>query len=91
MSNPIHPAVKDLQSDMKKGKMTRREFIRLATLLGVSAYTATQMAGLTCPAKAFAAGVKRGGTMKIATSLQKIAHPATYSWIAGSNVTRQVA
>jgi len=91
MSEKIHPAVKDLKSDMEKGKMDRREFLRMSTLLGVSAFTATQMAGLSWTAKAFAGNIKRGGTLKIATSLQKIAHPATYSWIAGSNVTRQVA
>ena len=90
MEPKMHPAVKDLQSDMNKGKLSRREFIRMSTLLGVSAFTATQMAGLSWVNKAFASA-KRGGTLKIATALQKIAHPATYSWIAGSNVTRQVA
>ncbi len=49
------------------------------------------MAGLSWTTKAFAGNVKRGGTLKVATALQKIAHPATYSWIAASNVTRQVA
>ena len=87
----MHPAVKDLKSDMEKGKLSRREFIRMSTLLGVSAFTATQMAGLGWVKKAFAGNIKRGGTMRVATSLQKIAHPANYSWIAGSNVTRQVA
>ena len=91
MTHKLHPAVKDLKSDMEKGKMSRREFIRMSTLLGVSAFTATQMAGLSWTKKAFAGSIKRGGTMNIGTSLQKIAHPATFSWIASSNVTRQVA
>ncbi len=80
-----------MKSDMEKGKLSRREFLRYSTLLGVSAFTATQMAGLSWTSKAFAGNVKRGGTLKVATALQKIAHPATYSWIAASNVTRQVA
>ena len=80
-----------MKSDMEKGKLSRREFLRYSTLLGVSAFTATQMAGLSWTARAFAGNVKRGGTLKVATALQKIAHPATYSWIAASNVTRQVA
>ncbi|MCG8632643.1 MAG: ABC transporter substrate-binding protein [Desulfobacterales bacterium] len=91
MIKKMHPAVNDLKSDMEKGKLSRREFIRFSTLLGVSAFTATQMAGLGWAKKAFAGTVRRGGTLRVATSLQKIAHPATYSWIAGSNVTRQVA
>ena len=82
MSNKIHPAVNDLKSDMEKGKMSRREFIRMSTLLGVSAYTATQMAGLAWPLKAFAGNIKRGGTLKVGTTLQKITHPATLSWQA---------
>ncbi len=41
--------------------------------------------------QSFAGNIKRGGTLKVATALQKIAHPATYSWIASSNVTRMVA
>lgn len=91
MSNKIHPAVNDLKSDMEKGKMGRREFLRMSTLLGVSAYTATQMAGLAWPLKAFAGNIKRGGTLKVGTTLQKITHPATLSWISGSNIIRQVA
>ncbi|MCF8091493.1 MAG: ABC transporter substrate-binding protein [Desulfotignum sp.] len=91
MEKRIHPAVHDMKSDMEKGKLSRREFLRYSTLLGVSAFTATQMAGLSWTSRAFAGNVKRGGTLKVATALQKIAHPATYSWIAASNVTRQVA
>jgi peptide/nickel transport system substrate-binding protein len=91
MKQRIHPAVHDMKNDMEKGKLSRREFLRYSTLLGVSAFTATQMAGLSWTSKAFAGNVKRGGTLKVATALQKIAHPATYSWIAASNVTRQVA
>ncbi|MCF8089366.1 MAG: hypothetical protein K9K63_14970, partial [Desulfotignum sp.] len=91
MKKRIHPAVHDLKSDMEKGKLSRREFLRYSTLLGVSAFTATQMAGLSWTRRAFAGNIKRGGTIRVATTLQKIAHPATYSWIAASNVTRQVA
>ncbi len=91
MEKRMHPAVKDLKSDMEKGKLSRREFIRMSTLLGVSAFAATQMAGLPWAKRAFAANIKRGGDLKVATALQKIAHPATYSWIAASNATRQVA
>ncbi len=91
MTTKIHPAVNDLKSDMEKGKLSRREFLRLSTLLGVSAFTATQMAGLSWVKSAAAGSVKRGGTLKIATALQKISHPSAYSWLGGANVTRQVA
>ena len=89
MKKKMHSAINDLKRDMEKGKMSRREFIRMSTLLGVSAFAATQMAGLAMPVRALAAA-KRGGTMKIAAPVQKVTHPAQFSWISGTNMLRQV-
>lgn len=99
----IHPAVLDAASDMRKGKVSRREFIWLATMLGTSATMAYAMAGCApsagaptgdsaaAPAPAAASGgIKRGGTWTSAMELQKIDHPARLSWIQGGNVVRQV-
>ena len=47
----LHPAIHDLKADLDKGKLTRREFLRYSTLLGMSAFAATQMAGLGLPKK----------------------------------------
>jgi peptide/nickel transport system substrate-binding protein len=87
----LHPAIKDLKVDLDKGKLTRRDFLRYATLLGMSAAAASQMAGFTWPRKAFAAAPQRGGTLKVATQVQKITHPAQFSWVAPTQVGRQVA
>ena len=76
MEMKTHSAVSDLKSDYEKGKMTRREFIRFATLLGVSAAAATQMAGLAWPGRAQAAAIKRGGKLRVAAPVQK-AYPGT--------------
>jgi len=91
MKEKMHSAVKALKSDLQKGKMTRREFIRFTTLLGVSAAAATQMVGLAFPAKGFAGSVKRGGTLKVAAPVHKVTHPAQFSWISPTNQMRQVA
>jgi peptide/nickel transport system substrate-binding protein len=37
----VHPAIPDAYEKLEQGRMTRREFVRLATLLGMSAATAT--------------------------------------------------
>jgi peptide/nickel transport system substrate-binding protein len=87
----LHPAIYDLKVDMDKGKITRRDFLRYSTLLGMSAFAASQMAGLGLAKKAFAAKPKRGGVLKVAGQVQKITHPAQFSWVAPSNVGRQVA
>jgi peptide/nickel transport system substrate-binding protein len=87
----LHPAINDLKVDLEKGKLTRRDFLRYATLLGMSAAAATQMAGLMWPAKAFAATPERGGVLKVAGQVHKITHPAQFSWVAPTQVGRQVA
>ncbi len=87
----IHPAIKELKIDLENGKLTRREFLRYATLLGMSALAASQMAGLGLAKKAFAAKPKRGGVLKVVGQVQKITHPAQFSWVAPSNVGRQIA
>jgi peptide/nickel transport system substrate-binding protein len=86
----LHPAINDLKEDLDKGKLTRREFLRTATLLGMSAAAASQMIGLTWPRKLFAAQPKRGGTLRVSSPIQKAVHPAQFSWASPSNQMRQV-
>lgn len=49
-SKKIQPTVEELKDDLDKGKLSRRAFIRLAALLGISATTAAQLAGMASPA-----------------------------------------
>jgi peptide/nickel transport system substrate-binding protein len=90
-NRPIHPAINELKLDLEKGKLSRREFIRYATLLGMSAAVATQMAGLVWPKHVFAGSIQRGGTLKVASPVHKVTHPAQFSWIAPSQQLRLVA
>jgi len=87
----IHPTIPELKDDLDKGKLTRRDFLRYATLLGMSAAAAGQMIGLTWPKKVFAAQPKRGGRLRIAAPVQKVTHPAQFSWLTPSNQMRQVS
>ena len=87
----IHKSVRTLKENLKNGKMTRREFVRYASLLGVSATAATQMAGLSLfPGQAEASSIQRGGTMRIASPVQKVAHPSNLSWISPTNQLRNI-
>lgn len=101
MSNTqLHPKVRDAQQMMESGRMDRRTFLRVATLLGVSAGSAYAMAELVEPAEAaghgnmpFAAddpSAKAGGVLKIGMEIQKMDDPATYSWSEMSNQTRHI-
>ncbi len=87
----MHPAIKELKIDLDKGKLSRREFLRYAALLGLSAAAATQMAGLVNPQKVFASSPQRGGTLRMSSPVHKVTHPAQFSWVAPSQQLRQVA
>ena len=97
MCEIFHPAVLDTLSDWRAGSVSRREFLRLATLLGVSVGTAYTMVGCgkeeeqTTDSRPQSGGIRRGGTMKIGSAVQRIDHPARLSWMAGANQLRQVA
>ena len=108
-----HEYIPELKELYRQGRCTRREFIRTATLLGLSAASATaflascgpaaEPAATTAPpapaeptaapaptATPAPAGPKRGGTMTIATRVQRVDHPARLSWYEGANQFRQV-
>ncbi len=94
----LHPKVREAKELMQKGRLDRREFVRIAALVGVSAGAAYSMAGLPSPAYAEAAlpfpkadaNAKRGGVLKVAMQVQKMDDPATYSWTEMSNQSRHV-
>jgi peptide/nickel transport system substrate-binding protein len=84
-----HPYIPELKELYRNGRITRREFLRNATLLGMSAAAAYTFAPGFGSKPAHAATIKRGGTWKCAMPLGKIDHPARLSWLEGSNVCRQ--
>jgi peptide/nickel transport system substrate-binding protein len=102
----IHPHIPEAYNQMLQGRMSRREFLKLATLLGMGAVAAacaapTPEAPAAPPAAVptepaatqppAAPAVKRGGTFTRAMELQMIDHPARFSWVQQSNVISHVA
>ncbi|WP_455374468.1 twin-arginine translocation signal domain-containing protein [Limibacillus halophilus] len=93
----IHPKVEEARDLMERGRMDRREFIRVAALLGVAAGAAYSMAGLPQPAYAQMGNMpfpdddpnaKKGGILRVAMQVQKMEDPATFSWVEMSNQAR---
>jgi len=80
----IHPAIPDLQSDLRKGKMTRREFMRFATLLGMSVGAATVAAQCGGPAQPAAPA----GGEEAAGGEEQAAAPAAGGIKRGGTFTR---
>ncbi len=89
----FQPRVRELLDDCLTKKISRRQFVRLAALWGESAAAASLAVGLALPwrARADQTRIKRGGTLKVASPVHKVTHPAQLSWIAPSNQLRQVA
>jgi peptide/nickel transport system substrate-binding protein len=82
-----HPYLPSLRRELRRGAIGRREFLRTATLLGVTAGAAYAMAGL--PATAHAQTVlPKGGKIRIGMRVQEIKDPHTISWVEPSNVLR---
>jgi peptide/nickel transport system substrate-binding protein len=86
----MHEYIPELREQYRTGEITRREFMRTATLLGMSAAAAASTVGGIGSAPV-AHAQKRGGVLRIATRVQKMKDPATFDWIPMSNVARQIA
>lgn len=91
----LHPAIPELADDLGQGKISRREFLRTATLLGMSAAAAYKLAGdvtgqLLLPPAHAAMKPKKGGTLKVSMRAQEMTDPATFDWTEKSNVARQI-
>ncbi|MFO0292303.1 MAG: ABC transporter substrate-binding protein [Rhodospirillales bacterium] len=78
-----------LQHDLAAGHIDRREFVRFATLIGVTAASAFAMAGLPHPARAQTA-LPKGGSIRVGTRCFEIASPHKWQNPVRSNVGRQV-
>lgn len=102
-----HPAIPAAYEQLVQGRISRRDFLRLSTLLGLSAGTAYMLAACApqeapppaatqAPAEPEAteapkSAITRGGTFSRAMELQQIDHPARFSWVQQSNVVAHVA
>lgn len=100
--NRVHPKLNDALKACQAGKVSRREFIRFSTLLGLSVGFATACTtGIevaepeTDLSEALPilpdTGPVQGGILRIGCTYAAIGHPAQLSWITPANMVRQVA
>ncbi len=84
-----HSYLPKLVGELGSGKLDRREFLRISTLLGMSAGAAYALVGMQDP---FGKPAKAamGGTVRISMRVQPIDSPHTYSWIQDSMMSRNV-
>lgn len=95
----LHPYIPEIADEMLRGRVDRREFLRTATLLGMSATAAYGVAGklmggdmIPSANAQFLTGVPKGnfgGTLRVSMRVQPMTDPATFDWTEMSNVARQ--
>ena len=87
-----HAYMPELCDQLDTGRVTRRDFVRQACLLGVSTGIAYGLAdsieGARPFAPALASSPKPGGTLRVAMDVQEMSDPATFPWVQRSNVAR---
>lgn len=92
----LHPAIPGLVDQLKQGKLSRREFLRTATLLGMAAPAAYGVVGSILGSEggilpaARAQEPKRGGVLRVAMQVQEMTDPATFDWTEKSNQARHI-
>ena len=93
MNRKKHPYIPKLKEQLSEGRISRREFLRTATLLGMSATAAYTFAGkvtggqFVAPARA---AMPKGGKLRIGMRVMEVTNPHAYSWLFDANVGRQV-
>jgi peptide/nickel transport system substrate-binding protein len=89
-----HPYISVLRSGLTEGKIDRREFLRTATLLGLSAAAAYAFVGeavggsIAAPARAQGA-MPKGGQLRISMRVFDVRSPHTLAATSASNIVRQ--
>ena len=91
-----HSYMPELCDQFQTGKISRRDFLRQAMLLGMATGTAYAMAGTLGggdPIGSAAADEmpKAGGTLRVSMRVQEMTDPATFPWTERSNVSRFMA
>ena len=84
---PVHWAAEMHAEEVKAGKLSRREFLARATMLGVTSAAAYGMIGLEAPAQA-AGHMQEGGTLRMQMEVRGLKEPRTYDWSQIANLTR---
>ena len=88
-----HTYVPKLKEQLSERIIDRREFLRTATLLGVSAAAAYEFAGhiegRSLLPQASAQSLPKGGTLRMAFRIPEFEKPHTFSW-GGSGIARGI-
>ena len=89
-NKPVPDSVRRMADEAASGRMDRREFLALASVLGVSTATAYGLIGLPAPAARAADQPKKGGVIKVAMLVKEMKDIRSLDWGEMGNIARQV-
>ena len=81
--------IRHLARSVSAGRLDRREFLALSSILGVSSAVAYGALGVAFPGQAAAQEARRGGVLRIGQQILDISDPRLFDWPQKSNVARQ--
>ena len=94
MTEKEHRHIPKLKEELAEGRITRRDFLRYSTLLGLSAAAAYKFSGditgVSLIPSAKAETMAKGGVLRVSMRCPAIADPHIFQWVYDSNITRQV-
>ncbi len=85
-----HPLIDHFRRRLGEGRLARREFLRLATLLGLSAGAAAALAGGPSPAAVTTVAGRRGGRLTFGGRVHALGDPHALAWLQPANLVHQV-
>jgi len=85
---PVHSRIKAYAAETRAGRMERREFLAMASALGVTTPAAYALMGATLPGRAAAQDGRPGGVIKIAQAVMRMDDPRIFDWSQKGNQAR---
>jgi len=86
-----HATIRRLKGWYREGRVSRRDFLRQSTLLGLSSAAAYSFVGLSAPESARADGhLPRGGTLRMGMRVLDISNPHAITFDEGGTAVRPV-
>lgn len=89
-STPEHPYIPRLKQEYADGALGRREFLRMATLLGLSVSAAYAVVGKIVGEEMVPAAHAKGGTIRVGMKVYEIKQPHTFKYNEQPTLTSQV-
>ncbi|MGE0280565.1 MAG: ABC transporter substrate-binding protein [Rhizobiaceae bacterium] len=87
---PVPASVKQMAEMAMANRMDRREFLTIASTMGLSTAAAYGLLGLSAPVPARAQSPRKGGVLKVGMLVKDLKDPRTFDWGEMGNLGRQM-